>query len=543
MMSSKSSVPKRHPSGSLLRWVKRQPRGKFPVTILLVAFFFASISLIWVFRMPDPITFQRATQSRSPLDTSALPSGDRKLAIILPIDRPSPDLCKLIMSAVALGYPSPVIVNWQRDFHTDTEGVGASQLAKITGTLDYLNWATSKDTPSVDQLDDDDIIIMLDALDVWFQLPPDVLLNRYFTALQEADQRLQNEHNMTAEDSIHHTIMIAAQKGCFSPRDSVSNFHCKDVPTSILPGDTYGVWTDTKLRSWRYMRPRYVNSGSIMGPVGDMKRFFGRVQRRMGGYLDGLQDGQELAGDQGVFEEVFGEQSVWRRRLAQDRLKNDGATENTKTRELQQEYEYHVGLDYRQELFYPTCYSEEDGFFVELGHPEAVDLESHRAGISPPRVDGLPADVAVANPPLHTLELAASDQPSWRQLKLYTDFWTTAVPAVIHHNAWKDGLKGRRTTWWDKMWYFPWLRQLMEHNMVPSNDTAPMVEFGATEEPKLRIWPSDRKWSTREPVIFGRELAADDWSLYQAEWEYVCRWDPEDKAWHEEIFRDGKGSL
>ncbi|KAI6784580.1 uncharacterized protein J7T54_006625 [Emericellopsis cladophorae] len=218
-----------------------------------------------VFRMPDPTSFQRATQSRSPLDTSTLPSGDRKLAIILPVDRPSPDLC-------------------------------------------------NKDTAGYDQLDDEDIVVMLDALDVWFQLPPEVLLTRYFMALQEADQRLQNEHNMTAEDSIYHTIM-------------------------------------------------------------------------------------ELAGDQGVFEEVFGDK-------------------NPKTKELHKEYEYHVGLDYRQELFCPTCYSEENGFFVELGNPEAVELESHRVGVSPPRVAGLPADIAVANSPLLTLELATSDQPSWGQLAL-----------------------------------------------------------------------------------------------------------------------------
>lgn len=38
--------------------------------------------------------------------------GQRRLRIFMPADSPHINLCKSVMSAVALGYPLPTLLNW-----------------------------------------------------------------------------------------------------------------------------------------------------------------------------------------------------------------------------------------------------------------------------------------------------------------------------------------------------------------------------------------------------------------------------------------------
>ena len=102
--------------------------------------------------------------------------GLRQLAVILLADRPGHNLCKVVSSIIALGYPAPMIVNWGSAPANGDGGVGASQLAKIAGTLNYLDWATDGRAPERLTLDDGDLVLILDAYDVWMQLPPSVLL-------------------------------------------------------------------------------------------------------------------------------------------------------------------------------------------------------------------------------------------------------------------------------------------------------------------------------------------------------------------------------
>ncbi|KAK6714665.1 hypothetical protein SNK04_005599 [Fusarium graminearum] len=37
---------------------------------------------------------------------------DRRFAMVIPATGASPELCKTVMTGLALGYPSPIIVNW-----------------------------------------------------------------------------------------------------------------------------------------------------------------------------------------------------------------------------------------------------------------------------------------------------------------------------------------------------------------------------------------------------------------------------------------------
>ncbi|KAM0437044.1 hypothetical protein ACHAQK_007522 [Fusarium lateritium] len=476
--------------------------------------------------------------------TTGRPLGvleNRKLVLILPTDHPSHDLCKVVLSAVALGYPAPIIVNWNKDFNTKGQGIGPSQLGKISGTLDFLDWAVSVDADSSNiqyKLAENDLVLILDAHDVWLQLPPDILLQRYVQVNKAANRRVASLYGPQAPGSVHQTIIVSAQKGCVAPRDSISNLHCDDLPESILPTNVYGPLTDFQLKRWRFVRPRYVNSGSFMGPVGDMRRYFRRVNDTLHEDMLRLGPKDELGGDQGIFAQVFGEQEVWRKEVG----KQNALRDPTSVAESQQQLEYHIGLDYSQQLFYPTCYAEYDGYFVQLGDEQAVKAQSSRLGIFTPRAK-IPEDVAEIEDPFTQLGNITTPRLGWENLSLYTDFWTSSVPVALHHNAWRNDMKQRRNTWWDKTWYFPYLRLLVEAkinaslsialaNVTMGNRSVQTWAYGSTRYPKVpRVFVKD-----------GRE-----WNLQDISLNNVCRsvddTMEEQKPWYDEVFRDGEGSL
>ncbi|KAH6896813.1 hypothetical protein B0T10DRAFT_475157 [Thelonectria olida] len=547
-MSSKEPFPGTAVSlsccSSLYIFIARRNARK--ALLLVTALLGLSLFLYSMFnRVTSPYNVHRIPIHEDPsLSVKDISPGQRKLVIILPADRSSPDLCKVISSAVALGYPAPVIVNWKTDFHTEEAGIGPSQLGKITGTLQYLEWATSEEASKDEKLGEDDLVLMLDAHDVWLQLPPSVLLHRYFKANERANKQLAREYGFFDKTVMEQTIIVSAQKGCVAPRDSVSNLHCNDIPESTLPPNVYGFFTDFWKLRWRFMRPRYVNSGSFMGPAGDMRKYFRRVKERMDADVGLLGPDGELGGDQGIFAEVFGEQEVWRQRVRRQHDENDD-WKDAAVVQLRDKFEYHIGLDYAQDLFYPTCYAEDDGYFVSLDDSEAVEEESKRLGVWTPRIDGVPSDIQEAKRPLEILMGEIQTNHSWGHVPLYADVWTTAIPVALHHNAWKNGLKSRRATWWDKTWYFPYLRHLLHAHSQP-NGTAPLATLPARNE-SLRIVAYDEKRKFRAPLLFGQHKVKKTWVLRASDWDTVCRNDNEaaeaERHWYDEVFRDRRGPL
>jgi hypothetical protein len=475
-----------------------------------------------------------------------VPAGERKLVIVLPANSPGVNLCKVVASAVALGYPAPVIVNWKGETVLQTSDETRSHLTKITGVLEYLQWATNIITTKEARLEEDDLVLMLDAHDVWMQLPPSILIQRYFAANAQADHRLAMESGSAFDDSFpHQTILASSQKRCYAPRNSLSDLHCHELPTSPLPDDIFGFFTDSILTKYEYARPRYLNSGSFMGPAGDMRKYFQRVSDRMNEHLAKDPSPDELSGDQGIFAEIFGEQEFARRTARTDR--SAGAL---RSRQDIESSEVHIGLDYTQELFYPTCYSENSGAFVQLSDSESIIRDSAEAGVAPPRIHSLPGDIALAQSPFAMLENSPARDQKWASVPLFADFYTTSIPVAIHHNAWRNGLKDRQQTWWDRTWYFPYLREMLDLRMsanANSSRTEPIAKIGAVENNQtLTLWPYRTEDAPHAALLFvvGEE---ESFRLKGADWSAVCqsRHESEDgeESWYDEVFRDDKGSF
>lgn len=469
------------------------------------------------------------------LDPSVIEGGRQKLVIILPIDKPLHDLCKVVSSAVALGYPPPVLVNWRKEFNTGKAGIGPSHLAKAAGTLQFLDYALANETAEADRLHDDDLVIMLDALDIWFQLPPAVLLHRYFAVLQAASKRLEVESGFSDPSWMRQTTVVAAQKACHGPRDDVSDLHCASLPESTLPDDIYGILTDSPLMDlrWKWRRPYGLNSGSFMGPARDMRSFFMRVKEK----IDKIEEmGAEIAGDQGVFAEVFGEQETWRRELQARHAEGDWSAERKKAQE-REKWDFGLTLDYTQELFYPTSYSEYDAQFRVLDEEE-TDL----------RRVGEMSDIDEARSPLAVLKNVPKEDLALGKMSLFIDSWTGAIPAVLHHNAWRFGLKNRRKTFWDKMWYFPYLRRLLKAQSSTKRKATPLATFEANNG-TLEVWPygAEKKDPRKSSFILEEKRGKhQQFGLRSAEWAEICAFDDTEKeemTWFEELFQDDGGAF
>ena len=296
--------------------------------------------------------------------------------LIIPASEPKPDLCKTLLSSFVLGYPSPTLVNYGKVF----EGAGwdkGSHAGKIRGVYDFLN---NK------QVKDDDLVLIIDGYDVWFQLPPEILIRRYHAGVLEVNERLRRRYgmvrdgkssDMTADMVQKYTqsVVFGADKICWP--NPVADPACAAIPYSTLPKDVYGPQTDKDPESF-HNRPRYLNSGTVIGPAADVRAIYEYAVQKV------EQNDRGKIGDQFVFAEIFGEQEFQResiRRSSQspggrfyDWLSNSlGTSEsplsanitiNNMTTVAGQRYEYSIGLDYESRLFQTMTHSADDLEFI-----------------------------------------------------------------------------------------------------------------------------------------------------------------------------------
>ncbi|KAF7547343.1 hypothetical protein G7Z17_g7800 [Cylindrodendrum hubeiense] len=497
----------------------------------------------------DNIKIPTEEESSIMTDTTEPPPGNHRLVILLPADESGSALCKVIFSIMATGYPSPVILNWKKNFgkkKAEKADIGGSHLAKITGTLEYLEAISQPGTHEGDRLEDDDLVVLADAYDVWWQLPPDVLIKRYHESNRLANERLAKEWGAPGKVPMQQTIIASVQKKCWPGREMGGNRHCNELPQSSARKDLYGKDTDidpamssNKNNPVHNTRPRWLNSGTMMGPVGDMKRYMRRVKERMDQLLP---DQPDLRSDQLVFGDVYGEQEVWRTLL---RHRQKEFLYNDATKGLLESFEYKVGLDYSQQLFIPTVFEEVDGEMIRLNNETHIADQSRKLGIDPVRLKGIPEDIRSSAIPLKkVVDDTQHGALDWGDLPLYADYFSEAIPVAVHHNAHRDGLKKRRVWWWDRTWYFPYLRELVGAYLELPAELRPVATF-ATQGKEAVYWAPSSDMEKRKPRHFTPE--ARYMGLPELEFEALCR-DPEEDAksehrWFDEVFRDGKGGL
>lgn len=473
------------------------------------------------------------------------------MRIFMPADNPALNLCKTIMSGVALGYPLPTILNWHGEFNHPEWQFSGSHIAKLESLLSVIN-TLLKDHP--DDTSENDIALLVDAYDIWFQLPPSVLIERFHQLNQAADAR-----NVEAWKSLgpdfpvpppRQNIIVTTAKECFPDWASGSEPNYEHWPESPLPSDFYGQGTDQvpwftdPARKYRKVRPRCVNSGLIMGTMGALRDALQRAQDKVD---EVTRNGRQLWSDQALFAEVIGDQELWRewmRGLAQNwngtASENDLSSLKPEVRNIalaamkgNKRFEFGIGVDYDFATIPPTCSSEEDGFFVKMNDKESIRAESEKAGVPDGvRVKGIPAELKGHEGPVPGRK--------WDEVPLYTDFWFGLSPVGIHHNAYIDGLKPYRLkAWWSMMWFYPNLRQLVTKNLNPADEEQrPLATIAAPTKGGKDIEYYASTSNREEQVVRVYEPSKDFGKL---SWDGVCQ--KGSTPWHEPLFGDGKGPL
>lgn len=482
------------------------------------------------------------------------------------------NLCKTLLSAAVAGYPTPTIINWGVVFDDPTLVAGGSHLGKIKGVSRWLNTLPSERNQ--------DLVLVVDAYDVWFHLRPDVLLQRYHDINRQANARIRARMGKAMQlEQIQQTVVFSAQKRSWPWTDDDPAAYA--VPQSTLPAHVYGPETDVISEEplpFQKVRQRYLNSGNFMGPVGDLKRLFNHSLELA------EHDRDQIGSDQKIFAGIFGAQEYerevirWRHRPRSVRVMHSvksffGRGEETildphPTRRRPQalpgrQREFGIGLDYWSLLGHPTVFAEEDSAWVSYNDTGSLELqrqiEEYR--VTSPHVKDLPKDIADSRPPFWT-HTKPRDLPhpelNWGNVPLYSNLWTGVVPALIHHNAHRDNLKTLRETVWHKMWYQPYARALLNASVLDpraavASAVYPLAPLTAASLDRLPPGPAPfpaknhARIQHARTTYWGRDgrrggAVKDRWDASKGEadwlsWNELCGSNESAR----EVFRDGHG--
>lgn len=480
----------------------------------------------------------------------------------MPADSPHINLCKAIMSALALGYPAPTILNWYGGFNRPEWHFSGSHVAKLESLLNVLDELLDGGDGDRGPSDPNDLILLVDGYDVWFQLPPSVLIERYHQLNSEADERNRKawEASGAAFDDFpipppKQRIVVTPSKHCSPGTESGSNPHYEHWPASPMREDLYGDATDTVLPLWfdparRYMklRPRCVNSGFIMGTAEALRDVMQRAKEK----IDEVdRSGRQIWSDQALLGEIIGEQEMWRIFMREAASSWDGFSSNMppsfsdpdirrigEAALSGERFEFGIGLDYNFTTIPPTCSAEEDAFFVILGDEQAVQSESSKAGVpGPVRVHGVPPELSRV--PFHPE--GALHGINWNSVPLFTDFYFGNTPVGIHHNAYINNSKATRLRdWWSKMWFYPRLRELLTANLRLGHEMRPLADMGIREgmAQETVYWKAAETWDS---VTMWDPEGDHGARFVELTWAELCQCG--ETPWTDELFGDGEGPL
>jgi len=282
------------------------------------------------------------------------------------------------------------------------------------------------------------------------------MLARYFSVIAAANKRLEARlgKDTMRKHNIHQSILFGPDKICWpeDPRRTA----CWAVPNSTLPEYAFGPETDSGRFRDQY-RPRWLNSGTIIGPVNDLRALLSAT-------VDRIKADYTTDSDQWYLSELFGEQEYARMLLAEGPLASrkrrtwmtegwfgEGHYEDVILAVPEGntgEKEYHVAIDYKSELFQTMSYTTQ--FLSWRRYDEDADGDLSPAGI-------LPYDIAASLPPFPQHLPHGDDaleqlrNQSWRSIPLGTNAISNTVFPLLH----VTGEKHYRETWWDRMWFTP----------------------------------------------------------------------------------------
>ena len=465
--------------------------------------------------------------------------------VLIPTSESSAGLCKTLLSSFLLNYPPATLIDFGKTSIADGRD-NVDSASKIKSVLDFLS--------NKRKVHDDDLVLVINSHDVWFQLPPEVLVTRYHGIIRIANERLKQQYGTITRQNLvrasrkervpkfYQTILFAAAEPCRP--GSMESSECSRSPSSTFWEDFHILGADNLVQT-RKKRSQYPNAGTIIGPARDVRALYEQA-------TDKVEEELSLMDHPFVFEKIFGEQEQQRSRLAQSHntwrrhlfvwldnvlgrsnvIPTQKSTNQTAQVGLEQRRDFGIGIDNESQLF-QTIVPSNPGFDFLIYGNKSSRIPSHEGYQKiHAQVPSLSADVSNARPPFpgndSTYDLATSTlidlspdldelatNQTWQSLPLATKLDVPVIPALLQY----DGDESLLKDWWTHMWFQPQGRALLRQYM---------------RKPQPPIWGNidgrERMWDRRG----GRGGVWTENATWLG-WEEVCR------GYEEETFADGKG--
>ena len=412
------------------------------------------------------------------------------------------------------------------------------------------------------KFNDDDVVLIVDESDVWFQLPPDLLIQRFYNMLREKNKKLRwryGKQRRADGESVQvysERIIFGADKVCHT--NVTYDPACAAVPYSTLMPDIYGPNTDEpnptdiygldieieESRIISNFRPRWPSAGAVMGLMGDLKLLYNRAAELESEIPTNTTE-------QLILEQIFGEQEYvremyrlttgrgWLTRLGESMGLFDTVDLSNVTMPVIQgkRYDYGIGLDYQSDLFFTMYHSENDHAWLEYDDVETLSEIQRHHGVPREHRLILPNDIAeLPNPftptqnyslPPPSLTSSSPSIPtsptqiidylphpvnaSWENIRLATNVRTGSVPPVLHFN---HTLGYNTGSWWQSMWFHPYSRALLRKYFRSTQEpdaVASSLQGGSdawdTRGGKGGVWNDHNEWKGWAEVCKGYEGA------------------------------------
>lgn len=418
-----------------------------------------------------------------------------------------------------------------------------AHIAKIQGIHDILN--------NVKRVGDNDLILIVDGFDIFFQLPPDVMIKHYEALTARAKQELlkkygyANANNTASGQRFNQTILFAADKICW-PNPAISPA-CAAVPKSSLPTNVYGADTDADTKSF-HNRPRFLNSGAVIGPARDLRDLYSAALKIV------EKDETGAWSDQYILASIFGEQEIVRQRSMLTSTEQASRTSkwrilrsskaNTRdmprdvfsnyTMEAGRRYEFSIGIDYTSTLFQTMTHAADQEIeFVTFSNSSRIKqlhklrprmltelppaLQHSRppfaihgnSSLIPSNGNGInyadyPSSPGI-HPPHRKLDILPELNTSWTDVPLASNLFAPSIPCLLHLNG---NFKALMQEFWGHMWYHNYTRALLRQYLRKSL---------GEDSVRAAVWGSQNWWDERG----GRGGAWTD-DFQWMDWSEMC---------------------
>ena len=422
--------------------------------------------------------------------------------------------CRTSLSAALTGYPFLNVTNWENEYSGDTIDEISKEKGKLLGTLRYLE--------AMHQTRDNDLVLVVDAEDTWFQLRPDVLVHRYREIIRRADKRMESGIGKgVSEQDIQHGVVFAAQRVCDA--GSKDHISCYAAPESTLKAGKsrpQSPQDSSKNVVVEDPRPRYLNSQMIFGTVRALRKLHQTAYERWEGKKTTWTTRASL------FGELFGEQEYAREMLRAEnaspfrRLASTSKSSFLKAHpepasimhSTNTTYELGITLDYSSLL--ALCPSSPStAFWSHFSSPDTLHSAAQTLNIAsrPPKT--LARDILHSRPPFWSLAPMVPTLESdfslpttanhWADMPLYTDLLTGITPALILTN--KDTNPPDLNEQWKQMWFQPHARTKL--TVLAYEPTLPIAaeRFSASSSLSNTISPRTETFPPAPPFLPGTE--------------------------------------